>query len=222
MGELTFGRVCSSHGWRFRKWPTTISTTSRSGLGANPEDARECELDREPNLLVCKLAPSALAKHPVYQWYGDVLFGFIAMRSCKAGHTIAAATVLPGTILYHGRGSDDRPVKLDWVATDPEHSAPFCRSKCYLYTYVTTRPLHLAHFDGSSASKVALTGTMDTQDIVIWGKVRPDMTWNETVRIRELCKWGEQFELDGFVRYSFNLLRILSLSAHRAIGSGCK
>ena len=41
---------------------------------------------------------------------------------------------------------------------------------------------------------------MDSQDIVIWGEVRPDMTWNELVRIQELCKWGEQFRLDGFVR----------------------
>ena len=45
---------------------------------------------------------------------------------------------------------------------------------------------------------------MDTQDIVIWGKVRPDMLWEELVRIRELCKWGEQFNIDGFVRYSFD------------------
>ncbi|KAF9788174.1 hypothetical protein BJ322DRAFT_611735 [Thelephora terrestris] len=116
------------------------------------------------------------------------------------GHTITAAAVLPGTILYHGRGNDDRPVALDWLATDPEHSVVFCRSKCYLYTYVTTRALRLAYFDGSSAAKIRPSGVMDTQDILIWGKVRPDMTRNEAGRIRELCKWGEQFELDGFVR----------------------
>ena len=91
-------------------------------------------------------------------------------------------------------------MKLDWVATDPEHSYIFCRGECYLYTYVATRPLRLAYFDGSSATKVTSSGIMDTQDIVIWGKVRPDMTWNETVRIRELCEWGAQFNLDGFVR----------------------
>ena len=45
---------------------------------------------------------------------------------------------------------------------------------------------------------------MDTQDNVMWGKARPDMTWNVLVRIWELCKWGEQFKLDGFVRYWFN------------------
>ena len=73
--------------------------------------------------------------------------------------------------------------------------------KCYFYTYVTTRPLRLAYFDGSSAAKVDHSGTMDTQDIVIWGKVRPDLAGEELVRIRELCKWGKQFKLDGFVRY---------------------
>ena len=92
-------------------------------------------------------------------------------------------------------------MKLDWLATDPEHSFYFCWGKCYFYTYVTTRPLRLAYFDGSSGAKVVSSGTMDTQDIVIWGKVRPDMTWDELVRVQELCKWGEQFKLDGFVRY---------------------
>ena len=90
---------------------------------------------------------------------------------------------------------------LDWLATDPEHAFHFCWGKCYFYTYVTTRPLRLAYFDGSSAAKVIPSGTMDTQDIVIWGKIRPDMAWEENVRIQKLCKWGEQFNLDGFVRY---------------------
>ena len=114
---------------------------------------------------------------------------------------MTAATIPPGTILYHGRSYNDRPTELDWLATDPEHAYVYCRGKCYLYTYVTTRPLRLAYFDGSSAINVRSSGTMDTQDIVIWGKTRPDMTRNEFVRIRELCKWGEPFKLDGFLRY---------------------
>ena len=91
-------------------------------------------------------------------------------------------------------------MKLDWLATDPEHSFVFCRGKCYLYTYVTTRPLRLAYFDGSSAVNAKASCALDTQDIVIWGKVRPDMRLDELVRIRELCRWGERFKLDGFVR----------------------
>ena len=111
-------------------------------------------------------------------------------------------------------------MKLDWVATDPEHSFVFCWGKCYLYTYVTTRPLRLAYFDGSSAAKVMSSGVMDTQDIVIWGRVRPDMARNERVRIQELCKWGEQFKLDGFVRYLFNYFPSLDVITHGALPSG--
>ena len=115
-------------------------------------------------------------------------------------------------------------MKLDWLATDPEHSFVFCRGKCYFYTYVTTRPLRLAYFDGSSAiNSNSSGGTLDTQDIVIWGKVRPDMTTNELVRIRELCRWGEQFKLDGFVRYRFDCFpRLASVFAHSALVSGWK
>ena len=128
----------------------------------------------------------------------------------------------PGTILYHGRSNDDRPVTLDWLATDPEHSIVFCRSKCYIYTYVTTRTLRLVYFDGSSAAKVASSGVMDAQDIVIWGKVRPDMNRNERVRIQELCKWGRQFKLDGFVRYPSEPLPFLDFSTHQVLCSGWK
>ena len=107
---------------------------------------------------------------------------------------------------------NDRPVKTDWLATDPEHAFVFCRGKCHFYTYVTARPLRLAYFDGSSAGKVNPSGAMDTQDIVIWGKVRPDMIWEELLRLQELCKWGEQFKLDGFVRYLFDCFLHLAFS----------
>ena len=95
---------------------------------------------------------------------------------------------------------NDRPITLDWVATDPEHAFYFCRGTCHLYTYVVTRPLRLVYFDGASAAKV-ISGALDSQDIVLWGKARPDKVWDESARIKELCEWGEQFELDGFVRY---------------------
>lgn len=64
---------------------------------------------------------------------------------------------------------------------------------------MTTRPLRLVYFDGASADKV-VSGAMDSQDIVAWGKVRPDKVWDEGARIKKLCGWGEQFKLDGFVR----------------------
>ena len=61
-------------------------------------------------------------------------------------------------------------MKLDWLAIDPESSFPFCCQKGYLNTYVTTRPLRPAYFDGSSAANVAFPGTMDGQEIVMRGK----------------------------------------------------
>ena len=66
------------------------------------------------------------------------------------------------------------------------------------------------------------SGALDAQDIVIWGKVRSDMTWNELARIRELCKWGEQFGLDGFVRYWFHRFPRLDVSLTGALPSGWK
>ena len=115
-----------------------------------------------------------------------------------------------GTTLYHGRSTDDRPITLDWLATDPEHSLLFCRRKCYLYTYVTTRPLRLAYFDGSSAVQSPYYGALDAQDIIIWGKVRPDMIRYEFIRLQELCQWGRQYNLDGFVRYIFQFFLSLT------------
>jgi hypothetical protein len=70
-----------------------------------------------------------------------------------------------------------------------------------------TRPLKVLYFDGSSAAKM-YGGSMDTQDIVTWGEVKPDWTFSERKRINELCEWGREFGLDGFVRWvAFYLLR---------------
>jgi len=44
---------------------------------------------------------------------------------------------------------------------------------------------------------------MDSQDILIWGEAKPDMVWNETERINDLCEWGKQYKIDGFVRCVF-------------------
>lgn len=41
---------------------------------------------------------------------------------------------------------------------------------------------------------------MDSQDIVAWGKIKPDWTFSERRRIEDLCEWGKMFDLDGFVR----------------------
>jgi hypothetical protein len=55
------------------------------------------------------------------------------------------------------------------------------------------------YFDGTSAAKVP-EGTMDLQDIIAWGRPQPDLFEDETNRIRALCRWGNEFGIDGFAR----------------------
>ena len=112
-----------------------------------------------------------------------------------------------GTLLYHGTYKQEVPTEPEWTAMDPELSFLFCRSDptnssasgYWHLTLVATRPLKVLYFDGSSAAKMQ-SGSLDSQDIVIWGEVRPDRTLDERKRINELCDWGREFELDGFMR----------------------
>ena len=46
---------------------------------------------------------------------------------------------------------------------------------------------------------------MDSQDIIAWGRLRPDKHYSEWERIEALCKWGRPLGLDGFVRLEFSL-----------------
>ncbi|KAI6033291.1 hypothetical protein EDC04DRAFT_2212710 [Pisolithus marmoratus] len=122
----------------------------------------------------------------------------------RNGHNIVPGTVPPGTLLYHGTWHPGLPPGPDWTATDPEHSILFCRNTdgedgCWHLTLMTTRPLKVVYFDGSSAAKVSL-GTMDTQDILAWGDVKPDLAFEEWDRIEALCEWGKEYGVDGFVR----------------------
>jgi hypothetical protein len=125
-------------------------------------------------------------------------------RYGSLGHTLVPATIPVGTILYHGRHDDAPPVALDWLAFDFEHSYLFCREDCYVMSYMTTRPLQLVYLDGASASKLP-DGPMDVQDIVIWGRPRPDNVFHAQERITAMCKWGARLGLDGFVRMEMHL-----------------
>lgn len=109
-----------------------------------------------------------------------------------------AATLAPGTVLYHGRIDSSIPTTPEWIATDPEHSFMFCNGACHLITLVATREMRLAYFDGSSANKMD-TGTMDSQDILLWGKIGPD-PWDEMSRFEALCAWGKPHKIDGYLR----------------------
>ena len=66
------------------------------------------------------------------------------------------------------------------------------------------RDLHLMYFDGSSAANMD-DGTLDSQDVILWGRPRPDKYSAERERIKALCDWGRSFGLDGFVRMEFHL-----------------
>ena len=66
------------------------------------------------------------------------------------------------------------------------------------------RNLRLVYFDGLSAAKYK-DGTLDSQDIILWGRPRPDKHHSERERIASLCDWGQSLGLDGFIRMEFNL-----------------
>ncbi|TFK68719.1 hypothetical protein BDN72DRAFT_888457 [Pluteus cervinus] len=110
----------------------------------------------------------------------------------RNGHNIIPGIVPVGTLMYHGRGTQEIPDKPDWVATDPEHSRLFCAN-------FEPGPLKILYFDGSSAAKMQ-GGSMDTQDHVAWKATRPDWVHNERKRIVDLCNWGKRYQLDGFYR----------------------
>lgn len=119
------------------------------------------------------------------------------------GHNIVPGVIPTGTLLYHGTSVDKVPSVPEWAATDPEHSSLFCRGEahkgCWHLTLVTTRPLQILHFDGSSAAKM-YGGPMDIQDVLLWGEPKPDWTFSERKRIDELCAWGGEFGISGFAR----------------------
>lgn len=122
------------------------------------------------------------------------------------GHTIVPGVIPTGTLLYHGRDDPVIPSHPDWIAMFPEFSLRFCGDSedptgngCWLLTTMTTRPLKILYFDGSSAAKME-GGTLDSQDILQWGEVRPGYTVEDFQRIMDLCEWGQPLGLDGFVR----------------------
>ncbi|KIO17398.1 hypothetical protein M407DRAFT_228415 [Tulasnella calospora MUT 4182] len=116
----------------------------------------------------------------------------------RNGHSIIPGTIAPGTLLYHGRPESSRPPPgPEWVSFDPEHSYIFGRS---VYTYIVgEEPLKILYFDGSSASNMK-TGTIDTQEILLHGEIREGGWIDENNRLKELCEWGREFGLQGFVR----------------------
>ncbi|KAI9435521.1 hypothetical protein H4582DRAFT_1817493, partial [Lactarius indigo] len=121
----------------------------------------------------------------------------------RNGHSLVPVTIPKGTMLYHGRVDPQMPVSPDWVAFDFEHAYLFCRQSCQMVSLQAKRDLRLVYFDGLSAAKMK-DGTLDSQDVLLWGRPRPDKFYSEFERIEGLCDWGKPLGLDGFVRMEFN------------------
>jgi hypothetical protein len=90
------------------------------------------------------------------------------------------------------------------VSVEPDHSIGFSHGSietgCWHLTLKVTQPMKVLYFDGSSATKIP-EGTMDTQDLVAWSGMKPEWVRNEKQRIMDLCKWGQKYGINGFVRF---------------------
>ncbi|KIJ67092.1 hypothetical protein HYDPIDRAFT_166464 [Hydnomerulius pinastri MD-312] len=153
-----------------------------------------------------------LAKHSHEEWRASLS---TRPRTCEspmtpitpAGHNIVPGTIPTGTLLYHGTNRSELPANPEWTATDPEHSMIFCTDAsgdgCWQTTLSTTRQLKVVYFDGSSAIKLEY-GTVDTQDVLAWGMLKPDWILKEKQRIENLCSWRKDYGVDAFVRMEMN------------------
>ncbi|KAJ6577751.1 hypothetical protein B0H19DRAFT_1121283 [Mycena capillaripes] len=127
----------------------------------------------------------------------------------RNGHNIVPGILPVGTLLYHGRADANMPTVPEWTATDPEHSYHFCgesvfsmpsnASGCWHLTIMATRALKVLYLDGSSAANTK-DGSLDAQDLLLWGKVDPERWLDERERINGMCAWGKKFGIDGYLR----------------------
>lgn len=114
---------------------------------------------------------------------------------------MVAGVIPTGTLLYHLTSVHEIPSGPEWVAMDPEHSYLFCvtQGSCWHLTLVVTHPLKVLYFDGNSASKL-LGGSMDSQDLIAWGKIDTKRVFDEYDRLADLCAWAKDRDIHGFVR----------------------
>ncbi|KAJ6535712.1 hypothetical protein B0H19DRAFT_1004181 [Mycena capillaripes] len=192
LGVAVFNRVAHASQTRFQ----AVSGDTPISAPTSPWD----DLDAPPD--------ANSTGHLIFDTVNSVLQHWPHTRY-RNGHSIIPGTVPVNNLLYHGRSDSDLPTIPEWTSTDPEHSFPFCGgwdkngsiAECWQLTLVTTRPLKVLYFDGSSAAKMReSSGTLDVQDLLVWGKVDPTRWFEERERINQLCAWGREFGLDGFLR----------------------
>ncbi|KAG9314908.1 hypothetical protein JVU11DRAFT_4016 [Chiua virens] len=125
----------------------------------------------------------------------------------RNGHNIVPGVIPKGTPLYHGRSDETLPQGPEWTSLDAEHAYYFCQDRtyypsqdrCWYFTLVATRPLNIVYFDGYSAAKMDY-GSLDTQDLLVWGESSKENMWDETGRIERLCEWAVDLGVDALIR----------------------
>src|ERR1700761_9073887 len=107
-----------------------------------------------------------MAQHLPQKWsVRFLLISFIVSQHWHSfpalGHSLVPATVLKGTILYHGRADPRIPSSPDWLAFDFEHAYLLSRGPAipggpgpsrgpgYVISLQVKRDLRLVYFDGS-------------------------------------------------------------------------
>ncbi|KAJ7081125.1 hypothetical protein B0H15DRAFT_855118 [Mycena belliarum] len=181
---------------------TALPAAIRATQAAFQSDAQWSDLSASPS-------PNATG-HLIFDTVSSLLQHWPNTRY-RNGHNIVPGTVPVGTLLYHGRKNSSVPAIPEWTSLDPEHSYHFCGSSptnggdpagCWQLTFVATRPLKVLYFDGSSAANMrgADAGTLDAQDLLVWGEVDPDRWLEERARINAMCDWGREFGIEGYVR----------------------
>ncbi|KAF8699832.1 hypothetical protein RHS03_06869, partial [Rhizoctonia solani] len=133
-----------------------------------------------------------------------------------SGSSIIPGSIPVGTTLYYGRGDAAIPSEPDWLAFDPEHATIFTGgSNGRLFTFVTTRSLRVVYFDGAGGAKL-LSGALDTQNLLAWGRIRNQTIFEEQALINDLCQWGKAFSIDGYVRMEMDF-EIMYCDFHQGI-----
>lgn len=94
----------------------------------------------------------------------------------------------------HPKSEFDKKIHDDSTKKDEEGDG-------YLHTYQTSKPLtKLLYIDGMSAAKTSM-GTLDSTDYILrnltHGSREPNNDW---IRAADLCKIGEEWGIEGFLR----------------------
>ncbi|KAJ7366152.1 hypothetical protein DFH08DRAFT_1002783 [Mycena albidolilacea] len=109
----------------------------------------------------------------------------------RNGHSIIPGTVPVGTLLYHGRGDNELrrllfPNGLQSIQNTHFHFVGFGTEA------TRTR--------GAGSYNLRDAGTLEAQDLLVWGKFDPERWVDERERIDDLCAWGKDFNIDGYLR----------------------